>query len=760
MKKPLGKVNDREFVSLFDLSRKELSEARKKAEAGDCVGATDELLTAVRNRPLTDCTTPEEARRIGKMLARDYPDRVEHLKEYLRIAAEKPKRTFSWKSLETFRKYHDFGADARQYKLRGRGLYMLGQLYLMTGDKTYSRKAASLLKEMDALTHIDLKDDDAFIPIMPWHPNYDPRTDELSVSHIMETLGITLPMFWDSWGREDRKYAVWYLARLAEISYRGYKDDPSFNIPLHGLVGMLHAAIALPQLKNAPKWKALMDRNLGKNGVSVSAPIVTSDGYHREGLGYQWVNQWLLVSCYVLYERAGGAPESLRKVVKAGFELAAATVRPDGMYFLVGDMGARASHEHEMEHHEILHLGAALFNRPDFKERAGALRSKDLQTLLAFLMGEEGYKRWRKMPYPDMGSRRHVSVGLTDAGFLHLKAGKGVKGSTHGLLNAALSHNHGHFDCLSVSIFGQGRELVSDSGTISYDLVDVARQEEEHAHAVFRLGHLKPRGPRHISMDAVTLKLLKESKCGRINAAMAEHRLVEDHILRRALILCLPEGDETGNGFWIVWDRLVHADTEDGCEPPATRNAPAPARVTETLFPLHAPGGRAVVKGLTGWSLHSPDDYPVRLNDEKRMPFTCAEACNVLECSDSDANIQVTAIPISDSDCTEGLEIIDGFCSQLSFPAKRPTLSFKWRGHIPHEAVYVLAPYKGIAETEPFDIGGWCGNPSKPGALEASIQSRNGELCIARAEGLAGNGATVTLDVPGQQTARLSFRIG
>jgi hypothetical protein len=343
---------------------------------------------------------------------------------------------------------------------------------------------------------------------------------------------------------------------------------------------------------------------------------------------------------------------------------------------------------------------------------------------------------------------------------MHLKAGKGVNDAAHGLLNAALSHNHGHFDCLSISIFGLGRELISDSGTITYDIVYQARQEEERAHAVCRLGHLRQRGPRHISTDTVTLKLLEESKCGRIKLAMAEHRLIESHILRRALILCLPEGDETGNGFWIVWDRLVHADTKDGTEPPATRNAPAPARVTETLFPLHAPGGRAMVKGLSGWSLHSPDDIPIKLIDRKPAPFTCAQACEALECVENDANIQVTAIPLADTDATEDVNAEEGFCTQLSFPALRPVLSFKWRGHIPHEAAYVLAPFRGIVETPPFEISGWCGNRTKPGEFEASFRDGQNRTCIVRAQGLAGKKAVVTLEVTGEPASKLSFKIG
>jgi len=84
-------------------------------------------------------------------------------------------------------------------------------------------------------------------------------------------------------------------------------------------------------------------------------------------------------------------------------------------------------------------------------------------------------------------------------------------------------------------------------------------------------------------------------------------------------------------------------------------------------------------------------------------------------------------------------------------------LSFKWRGHIPHEAVYVLAPFRGMLNLHlSKSLAG--AEIARSCEFEANIRDANGRACVVRAKGLAGKKATVTLKVLGKQS-KLSFNI-
>ncbi len=110
------------------------------------------------------------------------------------------------------------------------------------------------------------------------------------------------------------------------------------------------------------------------------------------------------------------APEALRRNSAAAFEFVAATLRPDGGTFLVGDASGASPWEPETHPCHLLHLGAALFDRPDWKARAGNVRGTRPRTCLFFLMGLEAYSRWRAMPQPDVRGRTHSPAAFPDSG--------------------------------------------------------------------------------------------------------------------------------------------------------------------------------------------------------------------------------------------------------------------------------------------------------------------------------------------------------
>ena len=774
---PDAPLSDAAFVALFDLEHPHFAGTKATAK-GAPAEAAKAILEALDARPLQAYTNRKELLEIGAALAADQPALLKKFRRIVERArsegAAKPADAFS--GSEHYLRFCDFDLEVRDYARRGRGWYHLALLQAVTGEPEWTAQASQLLRALPSFApdpRIPSAAPDApFQPLLPWHPQCPPGWDCLGVAHVLENMSVALPLFWPGLSLADRRFALAYLAYHADLFHRGMEEEPAYNIPFHGLVAAWSVAALFPELRGAARWKAQMDECFAEGGRYAVYPYQHPDGFFSEHLGYQVVNQTLLTRCFLLYERAWGgqgAPERLRRQVEAGFAFAAGTLLPDGSSFLLGDHQARSGHEHELDYHEGLHLGAALFNRPDWKARAGGCRGTWPEGILPFLMGAPGYRRWRSMPEPELDRRTHASTAFTEAGFFHLRSGKGVEGACHGLLSAALSPNHAHHDCLGVTVFGLGRELLSDSGFLGYGSSDLAKQQGPAAHAVCRLGHLNPSGARHELPQGVTHKLFQASACGRIQVALAEHNLYANYLSRRALILCLPEDPDSGNALWLVWDRMVYRGTADGAEPPASVLTLAPARVTETLFPLHAPGGSARVAERSGWSCHTPQDRLRRPGEGQPLPLTSAEGCVGIERADNDANLQVTALVGEAPGATSGVEISEGFCGHFVTPVARPVLTFKWRGRIPHEAAYILLPFRGLAETAPWSVEGWCARAEEPGSFEARIRAQDASLrktwpqeIGVRVSGLAAatsGPARIELRVGDEREAALEFTV-
>ncbi len=693
-------------------------------------GPKTATLSALAAETVRGYVTPEEGAELGRRVAADYPDAVDYLRQIAAWAAGESVRPLD--AIEGFRARYHGGAEAAHWRRRGRGLLVLAELTAMTGERHWAEAAAGLLAELPAPPELPAGDSD--LPVLPWHPGCPAGLDALSVAHVLQNLAVALPLLWEAWDQTSRAWAIGYMARWADVLHRGLRNDPAFNIPLHGRVAAAGAGLLFPDLPGARRWVEHAERMLGPGGPYAGRPFVTPDGYTGEGFSYQNVNGMLLARIFALLDRcrSGGAPETLRDNLEKLLEFDAASLRPDGSRFLVGDTSGWSPHEPEIEPSHLLHLGAALLDRSDFKSRAGNVTETQPRSMLFFLMGLDGYARWRAMPAPDLGRRAHLPAAFPEAGFFHLKAGRGrppnrdesrfgasVGGSLHAMLAAGLSHNHAHHDCLSVMLFAAGRELLADPG---------GRDAEAGRHGVCRLGHLSPAGPRH-EKRRLTCARFAASPCGRLQLALAEHDLYEAHRQRRALLLCLPRGPEDAHGFCIVWDRIASTDTPGGAE-----EGFAPLRVVETIWPLHSPGGPARTEGLAGWSCHLPSARPRGLGAAGEFAFTCAEAHQAARQADSEGNLQVSAL-VPRAPATVALKAEQGLCHHFGRAAATPVLRFDWRGRLPHEMAYVLAPFVGVAEGPPRQVDGWCADPNAPGSLRASMP--DGQVVVS-AEGLAG----------------------
>lgn len=763
------RCTDQDCLEWLDLGLPAMSRAAECLRAGRQGHAVDAALDAITDRPMRAFVSAEEARETGDMFLSDSPHSVEPLRRIVDLAGQPDSgQSRSLSDWASFQEFQQAGHEARNWIRRGRGFWVLAELYALTGEKVWADRFAELLSIVPRFSESLSHPEKPFVPLYSWHPGAT-REDAHNIAHVVQYINIGLPVVWPVLDREARKAFLVYLAETCDVLYRGARNDPAFNIPLHALVAAYGTAACVPYVRTAPPWRKTMEEYLGNGGRYVSRPFADADGYFGEGFSYQNVNHMLLCKCLLIQQRsltpADGVSKALEREVRNGFDFIADVVRPDGATFLVGDGMSRASHEHEQDIHEMLHLGAALFDRPDWKRAAGAPCSTSLNSHLILLMPPQAYRRWREMPAPEIHHRTCHTSKTPRGGYLVLRAGRGVSSSCCALLKAATEHNHAHLDPLSINLFARGRELVGDSGVSGTEATGKELWTGLRTHALCRLAHLNPYGPR-LQRDRYIRRHQVVSEAGWIHFAMAEHDLIDQHRQRRALLLLMP-GGKAERAFFVVWDRVAHING-DGTEP-SLSGAEPPARFVETNFPFHAPGGSARLGEADGsghihtaWSCHTPDALVPVCSDAVESTLTVRQAHEAIEHADSEANIQITALDPQASEAGISAVLEEGSSSHFGFAVPRPMVSFRWRGRLAHEAAYVLLPFDGLAEHAPYSVSGQCHDPDRPGFFSCQIGNSgraNESLATVHATGLSACGdgeVVVELSTPeGSDTLRL-----
>ena len=161
-------------------------------------------------------------------------------------------------------------------------------------------------------------------------------------------------------------------------------------------------------------------------------------------------------------------PELVRRKVVAMLQFLMYLTRPDGTIPLLGDDdGGRAlalCRRTYRSFNDALCVGAALFLRPDFKHQSKTFFEEAL-----WLLGEEAWETYRGLKSePPEGTHvfcPRAGYAIQRSGWgpfdYHLVFDFGGLGMSTG--------GHAHADALSVVLFGQGQELLTDPGTFVYN---------------------------------------------------------------------------------------------------------------------------------------------------------------------------------------------------------------------------------------------------------------------------------------------------
>lgn len=589
--------------------------------------------------------------------------------------------------------HHRYSRPLSTKKRRGRLAGIFARLWRVFGDRRYlSACKDELFRLIRALPHMPDSDP---APYAPWHPGYKGTVD-YELGHIAENAVMLIPFVRTEFTEKEAFEILDFLWKAADFCYRNARTDIVFNITFHMLEPLLLIAAGYPEFRDSALWERTAVERLthlfaGRRGMS-------RDGYFKEGFSYQQVNHNLMMRSYLALKRSGkDVPQPVEQAVRSSMEFSARIIRNDGHVPRIGDGAGSGYWEHDIEHHEFLHLAAAVLNRPDLIERASTRSETSPAELVIWLMGKEGFRNWERMNVPHPEEKEQSSFDLHYSGFQVCGAGRG-ENAHYGILNYSTSHNHAHHDALSIDIAGFGRPLIADPGTYRYESFD----REERFHSLCRFLRLGRFGPRLEGYDH-TGTLYAEYGGEHIKSCGAFHTLYEGHITTRTLTLVMLGGGTGGNedipAFWVVMDTLSRSrppfSGEDECEI---------YELIETYFTFNAPGSRIGMdeESLTCWSRYDPDQTDVETVNHQNLEHGDGRKANkkeinrIFDYTDSDANIQITGF-FPERESADIHETVSFTC-QYRERTPVPCAGFRWRYGLPHRACYVLVPFRGVRD--------------------------------------------------------------
>jgi hypothetical protein len=673
-------VSDQQFLDFFNLNRPSMSTARALASCGDIHAAA---LDAAQNA--------SEGHVRGAIHGRDIAATRAAVQKHFPAALELEIETAKLSVLPEiptaaelgYSKEHRVGIRARYGRQRGNDVVYLALLYAATGDKSWAD--AAIKQGLARARSIEPYGDEEFPAAYSWHPKAGLAQDGHNAAHRLQNWMQAWALLDNAISPEDRLEWMKIIIVAAKDRLRANRFEIPFNLTFHPLLPAFQVATAFPALKESQDWLDVMTDKLERDFSAL--PSTTSEGYTREGGPYHNVNTRLLCLSHLTALRGLGQElPSVSKAVSGAFAMQALFTCPDGSLYIVGDGHGMSFHEHWQDAHESLHLGAALFNRPEWKAQAGSLHGAQPELLNLWLMGPDGIDRWVKMPAIDVANRPFKSAHAPQSSFHTLRAGRGVNAHS-GLLDFGTEHNHAHYDKGQILLYGLGRHLISDPGHTGYIGSDMNPLFSAKIHACAAIIRRTPMGPRTDHADYARSLGVFESPV--LQAALGEHDYYENHTVQRLLALVSPWKDRE-EAFWLVWDKIIW---KRGW--PAHANEPF--EMIDTNFPFHAPGcaAKASIDLLTAWSQYDgPDGAPYAADAPTRK-----ELREHHEMSDSDANLQITALPASGKSVCDVVINAGATASAGDGYYPRPVASFRWRGLLPHLASYVLLPFRGVRDT-------------------------------------------------------------
>jgi hypothetical protein len=668
---------DETFCDLLDWGHPVLAGVRSDQPARDRALAAARAIRPATPRTLT---VPQRLPEILRIWQGDYADDIAASRDLLdRTVFD---RTPKWQPDPN--RY----ADINEAALRGmqtqrhQAMTLASRLFALTGDRRYVGLCAGL---MLAFVREAPPCPDGPSPAWAgWMAGYT-GMEVIWASHVMENWLLALPILQPHLADEDFLVFLKALACGADYHWKCWYHNFYHNYTRHGVRAAAGVGLAYPMFRDSRKWLQLgIDRFFGD---MTAPPICLTDGYTRESISYEGVNAYVTAKWYLLCKTHGiEVPRQYEATLQSMFDLAARTLKPDGSQPVQGESYADNSHEHYIVGHELLHMGAALFDRPDWRAAAGSLNDDRLAAEWLWIIEPQVYAKWKGMAKANLAGRRRPS-GRGESKFFTLRNGEGTDSlcvQTWGLN----PRNHGHYDALHLEVYGFGRTLISDAGFASYAEPCRQRDWQPERHSSVHLVGMRQAAKEFYNDDYTREILWHEDDA--VAVCGLESRVYLDYAVRRFIVLIKPV-----NVIAVV--DTVH-------EAPAAPMPIAPFAAIETRFAFHTPVIQAGQDGLAIWSRHVPS-APALLHQaadadlvgKDARTFKWSDICRVLSWGDSDANVLVR--PLLQQDALSLSVQRDWVCVPGGI-IPRPVALYTHRGPLPHVQAWEVRSFRGVQPTE------------------------------------------------------------
>lgn len=274
-------------------------------------------------------------------------------------------------------------------------------------------------------------------------------------------------------GKDGRAFLRRWLTAIYQHAHfiRGhFSRFSSANNHLIGeAAGLFVATAAWPYWNDFARWQEVAQDILQQEALTQNAP----DGVNREqAISYQqFVLDFLLISALAGRARGVEFPAAYWHRMEAMLEYLASIMDSGGHVPMIGDAddgyAVRLSQdEHFCPYRSLLATGAVLFQRGDFKFKAGAMDDKT-----RWLLGPEAEADFARLSTEN--ASLPVRQSFPDGGYYILGGDFETDREVRAVIDAGpLGYQaiaaHGHADALSFTLSLGGREILIDPGTYAY----------------------------------------------------------------------------------------------------------------------------------------------------------------------------------------------------------------------------------------------------------------------------------------------------
>ena len=461
----------------------------------------------------------------------------------------------------------------------------LGQAYWLTGDEKYAHTFVNHLTSWM----------DQNPPKLGTHWTSSLEIAFRSISWLWSfhffagSSAMTLDVF-------ERALKFLYLNACHLESYLSTYFSPNTHLTGEGL-GLFYLGTFLPQFKDAERWKStgadILTRQLDQHVLPDGVYFEQSTYYHR------YTVDFYLHFAILLKRNGESVPRDVEHRLTLLLDHLMYLTRPDGKTPLLGDDDGGwllpLSRQPQNDFRSSLSIGAAVFNRPDYKSVAGGAYEDVL-----WLGGPEMLSQ---LDHLEMAPPAKTSVAFEQGGYYVMR--ERWSEDTNYLLfdcgpHGTLNCGHAHADALSFELCANGRLKLVDPGTYSYTGDHEMRQwfRSSFAHNTVSIDDSSSSEPG----DPFSWKNIAHCRasswisCRRFDYVEGSHEGYErlpDPVTHKRSILFLK------NDYWIVRDQAVSrmphkADVNfhfaSGLAPSLRSSPGGPAFIREEDLEIHTFG--------------------------------------------------------------------------------------------------------------------------------------------------------------------------